>query len=55
MKLVAFGLQRLGVSMLISGIGILAATGEPLFVVVPIGSSLVGVGSILFDYLTWRS
>ncbi len=55
MKLVAFGLHLLGVSMLISGIGILAASGEPLFVVVPIGSSLVGVGSILFDYLTWRS
>ncbi len=55
LKLVAFGLHLLGVSMLISGIGVLVASGEPLFVVVPIGSSLVGVGSILFDYLTWRS
>ncbi len=55
LKLVAFGLHLLGVSMLISGIGVLVASGEPLFVVVPIGSSLVGIGSILFDYLTWRS
>ncbi len=39
--------------MLISGIGVLAASGDPVLVVIPIGSSLVGVGSILFDYLTW--
>ena len=54
MKLVAFGLHLVGVSTLIAGIGVLAASREPLFVVVPIGSSLVGVGSILFDFLTWR-
>ena len=54
MKLVAFGLHLVGVSTLISGIGVLVAVGEPLLVVIPIGSSLVGAGSLLFDYLTWR-
>jgi hypothetical protein len=39
---------------LISGIGVLVASGEPLLVVVPIGSSLVGMGSLLFDFLSWR-
>ncbi len=54
MKKVALGLHVVGVSTLISGIGVLLAVGEPLLVVIPIGSSLVGVGSLLFDYLTWR-
>ena len=54
MKLVAFGLHLVGVSTLISGIGVLVAVGEPLLVVIPIGSSLVDAGSILFDCLTWR-
>ncbi len=35
-------------------LGVMVAVGEPLLVVVPIGSSLVGVGSLLFDFLTWR-
>ncbi len=52
--MVAFGLHLVGVSALISGIGVMVAVGEPLLVVIPIGSSLVGVGSHLFDYLTWR-
>ncbi len=55
MKLVAFGLHMVGVSTLIAGIGVLVAVGEPVLVVVPIGSSIVGIGSLLFDYLTWRS
>ena len=55
MKLVAFGLYMVGVSTLIAGIGVLVAVGEPALVVVPVGSSIVGVGSLLFDYLTWRS
>ena len=55
MKLVAFGLHMVGVSTLIAGIGVLVAVGEPALVVVPIGSSIVGVGSLLFDFLTWRS
>ena len=54
MKRVALGLHLVGVSTLISGIGVLLAVGEPLLVVIPIGSSLVGTGSLLFDYLTWR-
>ncbi len=52
MKLVAFGLHLVGVSTLISGIGVLVASGDPVLVVIPIGSSLVGAESILFDYLT---
>ncbi len=55
MKLVALGLHMVGVATLISGIAVLVAVGEPALVVVPIGSSIVGVGSLLFDYLTWRS
>ncbi len=39
---------------MVSGIGVMVAVGEPLLVVIPIGSSLVGVRSLLFDYLTWR-
>lgn len=54
LKVVALGLHLVGVSTLISGIGVLLAVGEPLLVVIPIGSSLVGTGSLLFDYLTWR-
>ncbi len=54
MKLVAFGLHLVGESTLISGIGVLVAVGEPLLVVIPIGSRLVGTGSLLFDYLTWQ-
>ncbi len=50
--MVAFGLHLVGVSTLIAGIGVMVAVGEPLLVVIPIGSSLVGVGSLLFDYLT---
>jgi hypothetical protein len=52
--MVAVGLHVVGVSTLISGIGVLVASGEPLLVVVPIGSSLVGIGSLLFDFLSWR-
>ena len=54
LKVVALGLHLVGVSTLISGISVLLAVGEPLLVVIPIGSSLVGTGSLLFDYLTWR-
>lgn len=55
MKTVATGLHVVGVSTLIAGIGVLVAAGEPLLVVVPIGSSLVGVGSLHFDLLHLRS
>ncbi len=55
MKLLAIGLHMVGVSTWIAGIGVLVAVGEPALVVVPIGSSIVGVGSLLFDFLTWRS
>jgi hypothetical protein len=50
--MVAFGLHLVGVSTLIAGIGVMVAVGEPLRVVVPIGSSIVGAGSLLFDFLT---
>ncbi len=52
--MVALGLHLGGVSTLISGIGVLLAVGEPPLVVIPIGSSLVGTGSLLVDYLTRR-
>ena len=54
LKVVALGLHLVGVSTLNSRIGVMVAVGEPLLVVIPIGSSLVGTGSLLFDYLTWR-
>jgi hypothetical protein len=52
--MVAVGLHLVGVSTLFSGIGLLVATGEPLLAIVPVGSSLVGMGSLLFDFLSWR-
>jgi hypothetical protein len=52
--MVALGLHVVGVSTLISGIGVLAASEEPLLAIIPIGSSLVGAGSLLFDFLSWR-
>ncbi len=53
-KMVAVGLHVVGVSTLITGIGVLAASEEPLLAIIPIGSSLVGAGSLLFDFLSWR-
>jgi hypothetical protein len=52
--MVAIGLHLVGVSTLMSGIGVVVLIGEPLLAIVPIGSSLVAIGSLLFDYLTLR-
>ena len=49
MKNVAMVLHLVGVATLIAGIGWLVSSGQAQFVVVPIGSILVGIGSLLFD------
>ena len=54
MKTLAIGLHLLGVSMLISGVGVLVYVGDPVLAIIPIGSTVVAMGSLLFDFRETR-